>query len=227
MLLTDLRELKKYLDIEPGDTSEDSKLSFFVEHASQWIEELLDRPGLSFKSRTEFYQGTGTQRLPVRSRPVYTSPTVQVFVDDVGYFGSASGSFASTTALTYGTDFAVQVDQEDGTSRSGILLRLNDTWPKPQVRQFGYLSPFVWSAQGNVKVIYTAGYTVDTLPSVFRLAVNLLVARMRYLFPLGMEIGSESYEERSISLIADRKDYLIAQIRPMLWNYRNWTFGAK
>ena len=227
MLLTDLRELKTYLDIDAGDTSEDKKLLFLVEHVSSWIEEVIDRPGLSFKSRTEYYNGSGTQKMLLRSRPVYTSPTITCLVDEAGYFGSASGSFASTTALVYGTDFCLQIDQEDGTSRSGILARINDTWPKPQVRQYGWLSPFIWSSQGNVKVTYTAGYTVDNLPSVFRLAINLLIARLRYILPIGYEMNSESYEERSISLALSEKDKLLGLIRPMLLPYRNWTFGGK
>lgn len=225
MLYTDLSELKTVLEIDPADTSEDTKLNFFVAQASAWIEELLNRPGMTYKSRTEFYKGTGTQKLTLRSRPVYSTPTIQVYEDNAAYFGSATGAFDPTlTQLTYGIDFCLQIDQEDGvSSRSGILLRINDIWTKPQVRQFGLLSPFIEDDPGSLKVVYSAGYLVDNLPTPFRLAANTLIAEMRYLFPLGMPIASESYEERSIAMM-QYKDYLLTMIRPMLMPFRNWKF---
>ena len=156
---------------------------------------------------------------------MFPSPTPQVFVDEGGYYGAASGAFnAGTTALTYGTDFTVQWDQEDGTSRSGIVVRIGDVWPKPSVRQRGYLSPYVWDDTGSVKVVYTAGHTVDTIPAQLRMAAKLLVARLRYLFPLGMELGSESYEERSIGLVAERDNYILSVVKPMIHSHRNWKW---
>lgn len=225
MILTDLRELKKVLEIPEEDTSEDLKLSFIIELVSNWIEEVINRPGLTFRSRTQYYKGSGTSKLLLRSRPVFTEPTIQVWVDEAGNFGSRSGSFDSTTSLTYGEHFCLQIDQDDEiSSRSGILLRIGDVWPKPPVRQRGYLTPFIGDGRGEVKVTYSAGYTVDTLPSVFRLATNLLVARLRYVLPLGMELNAESYEERNISLATEQKDYLLAMVRPMLMQFKNWIF---
>lgn len=224
MLLTDIREVKGVLDIDPEDKSEDWKLLLFIEQASEWISEYLDRPGLEKKSRTEYYNGTGTQKLLLRSRPVYTSPTILVRLDESAYYGSATDSFDAETALTYGEDFALELDQEDGTSRSGILVRIGDVWPKASVRQRGFLSPFVGEGFGVVRVTYTAGYTVDTLPAIFRLACNLLVAKMRYLIPPGMEIGSESYEERSVSYVNQNRNILMSLVKPLLNGQRNWKF---
>lgn len=221
MLLTDLRQLKLELDIDPDDASEDGKLGLWIAAASSLIEDYLNRPGLSYKSRTEYYAGTGTQKLPLRSRPVFTTPTIQVFEDAGGYFASASGSFATSTALTYGTDFAVQVDQDDGTSRSGILVKIGGVWLKPSVRSVGFLSPWVGESFGSIKIVYTAGYTVDTLPPAFRVAVTLLVAKLRHILPLGVELTSESYEERSISWSPSQRAYLMGLIKPMLFVYRN------
>lgn len=188
----------------------------------------MGRPGLTFGQKMEFYKGTGTQKLPLKFRPVYAAPTIQVTVDEAAYFGSAPGAFVgSPTAqpLVYGVDFCLQIDQPDGlTSRSGILWRINDYWPRPQVRQAGLLSPFIADDPGSIQVIYTAGYTLDNLPSAFRVACNTLVARLRYIFPLGMELGGEGYEERSISLVTEHKDYLLSLVKPMLFQYRNWHF---
>lgn len=161
----------------------------------------------------------------LRSRPVYTTPAIQVFLDEGAYFGSVTGSFDPVNSkLDYGQHFALKIDQEDGSSRSGILLRINQLWPKPTHRIAGLLAPFIDEGFGTIKVIYTAGYSVDTLPAAFRFACNLLVARMRYLMPLGMELNSESYEERNIGLIVERKDYLLSLVKPLIIPYRNWKW---
>lgn len=228
MLWTDLLELKAILEIHPLDKSEDKKLNFFNEWSSEWLEQVIGRD-LTLKSRTQFYGGQGTQKILLRNRPVFPniglSDEIQVFLDESGNFGSTSGSFdPGTTELLYGDDFALDLDQDDGSSRSAILWRLGDLWPRPAVRQRGLLSPFLGPSIGNVKVVYTAGYTADTLPAQLRLACNLLVARLRYIFPLGMELGGEGYEERSINLVAERDDYILSMVKPMVLQYRNWTW---
>lgn len=223
-MLTDLRELKRILEIDPNNTQEDVLLGFLIEQASAWIEELLNRPGLMFKARTEYYAGTGTQKLLLRSRPVFTTPTIQCFVDEAGYYGTRSGSFASTTELTWGDDFTLDIDQDDGTSRSGILIRINNLWPKPHVRQTGLLSPFVGDSFGHIKVIYTAGYTVDSLPATLRLACNILASKLRYFFPLGQELNSDSYEEKGIGIVTSDKEKLLNHVRPLVLSYRNYRW---
>jgi hypothetical protein len=224
-LLTDLRELKAVLEIDPDDTSEDLKLNFCMEWSTQWIEELLNRPGIFKKERTEYYSGTGTQKLLLRSRPVFTTPTILVYEDDGAFYGSVTGSFDSdTSALTYGVDFCLEIDQEDGTSRSGILVRMKDYWGLPGVRQQGFLTPFLGEAFGNIKIVYTAGHSIDNLPSTLRMACNLLAAKIRYVLPLGLELSSESYLDRSVSLLANRRDYLLSLVKPLILPFRNWKW---
>lgn len=227
MLLTDLIELKSILGIDFQNSNEDKNLNFYIEQASSWIEEYLDRPGgLGLATTTEYYGGTNTQTLRLRRRPVYVNPIPVVYLDESGYFGSASGAYtASNSQLNYGTDFCLQIDQPDGnSSRSGILIRIGNWWPRPLIRQGGLLSPYVGPSFGSIRVTYAAGFTIDNLPALIRAATNLLASRMRYLMPLGMEISSESYEDRSISLVAERKDYLMSIVKPMLVTFRNWTF---
>lgn len=223
MILTDLGELKRILDIPQADTGEDAKLLILVEQASSVIEEFLGRKNKLFKkARTEYYRGTGTQKLPLKCRPVFTTPTIAVSVDQGGYWGTPSDSFDSETALTWAEDFTLDIDQDDGTSRSGLLIRLGDVWPRPYVRKRGYLTPYIGDDKGSVKITYTAGYTVDTLPPEFRLATNILVARLRVLFPYGYMLSSEGYEERNVSysVMGDLFDL----IRPILWMHRNMKF---
>ena len=225
MLFTDLRETKVLLEIDPEDTEEDILLGFLIEHASQWIEEILNRPGMEKKSRTEYYFGTGNQKLLLRSRPVFTTPTIAVSLDEGGNFGATSGAFTSAdAALTYGTDFALVIDQDNGTSRSGILYRINNLWPKPSVRQRGLLSPFLGTGFGTIRVTYTAGYDVDNLPAGLRLAAGLLVQRLRYIMPLGQELTGDSFEERNISIVTSEKEKLLAIVKPLLLPYRNWKW---
>lgn len=223
-ILTNLNELKVLLEIDPNNTSEDTKIWFFVEYASQIILELLNRQNIFIASRTEIYNGTNTPRLVLNSRPVYTSPTIRVWVDGSANYGSSSGAWASNTELTYGEDFCLQVDQVDGTSRSAILVRLKKVWEKKFARASYYLTPFIVPDTGSIKITYTAGYTVDNLPADFRFAVNLLVTKMRYIMPLGMELSNESYEERSISILGQQKGYLTNLVKGIITPYKNWKF---
>lgn len=225
--LNDLNETKVALEIDPANTAEDKKLLLFLDYASDWVGELLNRRnGILYKSRTEYYDGTGTTRLLLRSRPVYATPVIEVTHDANGFYGCTSGAFGSTsTPLTYGVDFALKVDQDDGTSRSAVLVKMNGVWERKFGRQAGWLSPFVVRDTGSYKVVYSAGWTIDGMPALLRQAVLTLVARMRYLMPVGMEIGSESYEERNITVVAEKKDYLMGIVKPMvLPYYRNWSF---
>lgn len=225
MIMTDLRELKLVLEIDPNNTVEDAKLSLFIMWATDIIEGFLNRPGLTYRTRTEYYGGTGTQKILLRNRPVYLDPVPQVWIDENGFFGSASGAFSSDQSeQTFGTDFCLDAPNANEPSLSGILIRINNLWPKPSARQQGLLSPFLTQSFGNVKVTYTGGYTVDTLPGDFRMAAVALVTKMRGFFPVGFELSSDSEPDKNISILAERKDYLTALTKSMLWRYRNWRW---
>ena len=225
MLFSDISQIKKLLEIDSCEKEEDVRLLFYAEWASKWIEERLNRPDMGYQQRTEYYDGRGTQKLLLRSRPVYADPVIMVFEDLFGNFGSTSGAFDSgVTLLTYGTDFCLQIDQKDGTSRSGILFRINGLWPLIRRRQGGYLSPYFDKAIGAIKVVYYAGYTVDNCPSMLRMACSTLIAKMRGFFPLGLEVGSEHYKDRSLSYLLSNKDYLLSTVEGMLAGYHSWIW---
>ncbi|RJQ24628.1 hypothetical protein C4577_07615 [Candidatus Parcubacteria bacterium] len=227
LILSDLREIKTVLDIPQTDSTQDAKLLLYAEWASDIINTYLGRPfnGINYLTRTQYYDGTGTQRLLLRNRPVNPSPTgdyedLQVWVHEGGNFGTSDDAFSGDPKV-YGTDYTLQIDQDDGTSRCGILIRLGNYWPKPIMRQVGLLSPFVGQDVGSIKVIYTAGWSVDTLPAAFRMANNLIIAQLRDMFPLGRWLTGESYEERSVSYwMRDFWDILTAILGP----YRNWKW---
>lgn len=211
--------------MDPAQTSEDAKLLLYAEWATNIINTYLNRAadGIDYKTRTQYYRGSGTQKLLLRNRPVFRAPpspfsTMSVIVDNGGYYGTATDAFTND-ALTYGVDYTLQVDQDDGSSRSGILIRLNNYWNKPQVRQQGLLSPFIGHDTGSIKIVYTAGYTLDTLPAAFRMAVAVVITQLKILFPLGMWLTGESYEERSISYTPI---YWYMFLDGILGPYRNW-----
>ena len=234
MLYSDLREIKAILEIDKANTSEDLKLNFIIEQISSWIEQLLGRPNLTYKLRTEYYSSTSTGVIVLRSRPTYSVPTPLVYIDQNGNFGSTSGAFASNTLQVYGQNFCLKIDQDDGIrSRCGLLIPTQQSnglnqngawWNNQQYRQWGFLSPYIAPNPGSIKVVYYAGYTVDDLPAVFRMACNLLIARLRVVLPLGLELSAESYEERSIAIVNSEKDKLLAIVKPMLWDHRNWSW---
>lgn len=224
MILTDLRELKAELEVLDSDTVEDKKLLLFAEAASDMIEEYLGRK-VGKEARTEYYSGTNTQFLPLRCRPVFTSPTILVSEDSSGFWGTTSGAFPSDTALTYGVDFGLQIDQDDGTSRSGVLVKINRYWDRPYVRRAGLLSPYFDHANGNIKVTYTAGYSVDKLPAAIRFACNALIMRMNHLMPFGFPTTGDTYEERSLQYQLPQRNVLMDQIvKPLLFSHRNFKW---
>lgn len=242
MIFGNLLQLKSLLNIDPADVQEDKNLLILNSCISDWFTEILNRD-IFYKVRTQYYNGTGTQKLVLKNRPVYptTGPSsllpftaISVTYDQNGFYGEGQGSFSSTPSnipFTLGSDYLLQLDCDPGNtgtdyaSRSAVLLRINDYWLKPVSRQVGLLSPFVTTDTGSYKVTYSAGYTVDNLPAQIIMAANLVVAKLRYIWPLGMELGGEGYEERSISLMADLRQYCInPTIRSMLFTYKNWKW---
>ncbi len=223
MIFSDLREIKLLLEIDPNNHISDNVLQLYNEWATSIIEEFCGGRRFTYRARTEYYDGTGCQKLVLRSRPVFP-PITSVIYDQGGLYGQASGAFTNppNTPLVYGVDYTLKIDEDDGTSRSAILYNINSYWQRPTVRQMGLLTPFQGPDTGSYQVIYNAGYTVDTLPGAFRAAAGLLVVRLNNLFPIGQAIGNESYEERSIGYIEERKDYLLALVKPLLFSYRNF-----
>jgi hypothetical protein len=66
--------------------------------------------------------------------------------------------------------------------------------------------------------------SIDSLPATLRMACNLLAAKIRYVLPLGLDLTSESYLDRSIGLVANRRDYLLSMVKPLILPYRNWKW---
>lgn len=231
MLYTSLAEIKRLMQVDPEDTSEDWLLTCYNEWTTNILEELLNRD-FTLKVRTVVYPGTGTQKLLLKHRPLYgqalpakvsSQPftAISVIIDEAANFGFAPGAFGNdgSNTLVFGTDYTYRPDMDDGGSREAILYRVNQVWPKPFIREPGVLSPSLGPDLGSVQVTYTAGYTIDTLPAVIRAAANLLVTRLSYLFPLGMALSAESFVDRNISLSEERKGYLMGLVKPLVISF--------
>jgi len=102
-------------------------------------------------------------RLQLKHIPVW-STSLAVYEDTGAYAGQADDAFGSSTLLTAGTDF--YLDMDDTTfSRSGALIRIGGTWP---------------SEPRTVKATYSGGWTAaqfDAEAAPIKEAVIITAAR--------------------------------------------------
>lgn len=156
-----LAEFQSRLGITPGDQDE-------------YQQNVLDAVEIQIKqylgydpeesARTEYYSGTGTPFLALIGFPVASEAAVTaVYEDTGGFWGQASGGFASGSLLTKGTDYAVRTE---GNAKSAILVRLTGVWQPQWYRQPTRLAPNLISEFGSVKVTYTSGYDEDEIKSI-------------------------------------------------------------
>lgn len=211
-----------------NDTLEDAALNFYIGAASAHITQSCNRTfwltSNAANPLVEFYSGSGTEWLVLRQWPV--ASIASVYEDDLAYWGAASGSFASTSLLTAGTDYALALD-DVARSGSGRLCRMNGVWNCRYVRDAGMLSSYPDDGFGNVKVSYTVGY--DSIPQDLSFACCLVVAKMRQMFPAGQPVSSESFEEYSVAYRALLKDsglgLLGGEVGAVLAKYRILPVG--
>ena len=193
MALTTLSTIKSILNVTT--TAQDAWLSALRTAAEAVIARRCNRVFES-ATYTEYYTGNSTKYLVLRQKPV-TSIT-SVYMDNDGNYGFTSGSFDSTTLLTSGVDYSLDLDTNGTTSSSGILVRMKTVWPMLD-RSYTprQLVLNIGPSMGNIKVTYVAGYT--TIPDDLQYAVALIVSIMRRTTPYGVpvtaeRIGAYSYE---------------------------------
>lgn len=169
------------------------------------------------RSYTEYYTGDGTSELVLRQRPVRS--ITSVYVDGDAYFGEASNAFESGDQLTAGTDFVLHRRTTDTeASTSGVLLRLNNVWPRSTSRIPGLLTEVSGAPIGNIKVTYLAGY--KQIPHDLIWATNQLVAEMRRTAESGGGFQSESYDGYSYAMSAlNSQTSDAASVREVLADY--------
>lgn len=90
-------------------------------------------------------------------------------------FGQGSGDFGSSTVLTAGIDYKIELDK-DGMSRSGRLIRINRPWS---------------SKPGTIKVTYVAGFTPAELDDQYAHVKLAILGEIRDRFNVARsQLGS-------------------------------------
>ena len=236
MALSTLAAFKIHLSRTPGAASDDLTLQQMLDAADKAVKTYCGR---DFESATytEFYSGTGRRDLVLRQRPV-TSVT-SVHLDPDGYYGDGPGAFASTTLLTAGIDYVLIKD--DGTSgKSGLIRRLGGLasttggevgWYPPVGRRGTLAAEYkpVWPfGDGNIKVVYVAGYAATAIPLDLVQAVHnlaafmLLIAKRGGMVPQSESLGSYSY---SLALHSLGTAPELGTSRQLLSRYRELSWG--
>lgn len=193
MALTTLTSVKTQGGIAVGDNSRDSQIRILIDGISSLVKSQLSRDIESTKY-VEFYSGDGSPYLILRQYPV-TSVSL-VCVDDAGYFGAAIGGFDTSLNLVEGVDYAL-MSGTGGNGATGMLRRIGATWHRYPSRAIGIIQNLPGIPSGNIKVEYTAGFTV--VPPEIVMAVNSAVLKQLAIGPIGTSVSEIGYEDAHVS----------------------------
>jgi hypothetical protein len=203
MALFNLTELKSYLAIT--GTDEDDQLQFIVDGVNQAAVEQLERE-IESAEGTEYYDGHDDKLLILRRRPV--TAVAGVWVDPTGYAGQGANAFASTTEWTAGRDFFIRSTDEN-EDNGAIIESISRVWP------FGRM---------NIKVTYTAGYSV--VPDDLKLALLKTAAIARKKIDIVGDISGETIGSYSYSIAQNiSSDPLLSDVAAVLSHYAEKTIG--
>jgi hypothetical protein len=174
------------------------------------IEEYLGRK-IKQATYTELYSGNGQAFLVLRQRPVQS--ITALYLDDYAYWGDAPGAFdPATTLQVEGTDYALDRDQPDGSSRSGLVYRVHGYWPRPITYGPARIAPELGPRAGNIKITYTAGYA-DPPPDL-QLAVSLTLKHV-------WELGDAYTKRRAVTKKGDDQRFRRGKCR-WKWSCPDW-----
>ncbi len=188
---------------------------------------------------TDYYCGTGLPDLPLRQRPV--SSITSLRLDQNGNYGDGPDAFPADSELTLGVDYVLVRDEPRyagaGKSKSGIVRRVGGIttgamfWDYPgpwQGLRKGTLTasraPYWSYGNGNIQVIYVAGFAPGSIPADLRQAVNQLAVEMFRKGRYGYIPSSESLGEYSYSLAVQTLNSM-ADTKLLLANYREVATG--
>lgn len=177
-------------------SSEDGIVGDMVNEISQFVNNHCGHNILE-TTYTEYYDGDGTNELILGNFPVSTLTSVN---DDV------ARSFSASTAKSVASDILLE--------KGAGIIRL---WNNGGIFMCG---------QGNVKVVYVAGYTLATVPHPIQLAVRKLVAmlyRRSYQTPKD-GVQTETQQDRTTTFFDEA---IPKDVTMMLQPYRVIGGGAR
>ncbi len=177
-------------------STEDVIVGDLVNQVSQFINDYCGHPLLQ-ATYTEFYDGDGTNELILRNFPVVSVTTIH---DD--------------PLRVFGADTAKVVASDVMLEKGAGIVRL---W-----NNGGYFN----RGEGNVKVVYVAGYALASVPYSIQLAVRRLVAkiyRQSYQTPKD-GVQTETQQDRTTTYFDEP---IPKDIALMLQPYRAMGGGAR
>lgn len=216
-MLTDVDTVKAMLGITT--TTQDAQITALLPAADTCAKNYMQRQ-IEKNTYTQYLSGNNRQEIVLPETPVLSVTSLQV--NNSGYFGqNASFPFDSSTTLTEGTEWVLDRDQPDGSSKSGILYRIGTTWPiMYQLNSLNQLTPYQGPAWGNIKVVYVGGYA--EVPSDIQYAVSAIVMFMIRTGKFGgMMLASEKLGDYAYAMIMNPL-YLsqVGSILEILGRYR-------
>lgn len=216
MALTTLNSVKAQGGIASSDTSRDSQLRSLIDGITSLVKQQLNRD-IESRSYVEFYSGDDSPFLLLNQYPV--TAVELVCVDDAGYFGAGPAGFDSSRNLTPGVDYALMAGTK-GIGSTGMLRRIGATWHRLPTRACGIIQNLPGIPSGNVKILYTAGFSV--IPAAISMAVNAAVLRQAMTAITGGAASQMGYEDASVSFLApEAATGVLGCIESTLANYRS------
>lgn len=225
MAIIDIATAKALIGITGQD--ENSKVSLLCDAADSAIKRYLGRdierqtyPGTVMHGRGDsgYYSGNGSRYLVLRQRPVIS--VTSIHLDHAGNWGSSETAFPAESLLVAGRDYAL-VPDGFGSYR-GVVERLRGVWVRPRWYRVGEMHLDPQTAQGNIKIAYTAGY--DPVPPDLTQAAALLIAHWRRIGDKGGTMQSESLGGYSYSMAAIEGG-MPAEVKMLLARYREARFA--
>lgn len=190
-IILDLPEYRVLAGLATTDAARDATLQAILNETNDALTRAVRQP-LESADYSEYYDAPLTEKLVLRQWPVTEVTSVKVA------FGSNGdpSKFTSDTVWNQYTDWVLNDDQSDGSSRSAVLYSVRGYWGVSSVRPVGRLGGRVMTDRRAVFVEYTAGY--DQIPASLKSAALLMVSRL-YLMRKGLLPGSASLNGASYS----------------------------
>ncbi len=206
----------------PSDATPPSQLSALLVAAESIIKDFC-KQNIEVATYTEFYSSTNLRYFVLREKPVIS--ITSLWSNDGAYYGtSPRDAFDDNSLLTQGVDYCLDVDRGGLISTSGKVLRVTTNWTQYAMAYVpGHITMDLGPAYGNIKVIYTAGYSV--IPDDLQYCCAFLVSYMKRTIKFGQNLQAEKLGDYGyhVARAAIKADPEMATTRQILSRYRDFS----